>query len=71
MTTNWPRFWSTPFKYMRWAAVEKPALFYSIVIGAVGPISLLIVPPLRQRMGIERRPLIIKTYPSMLIYTCI
>jgi hypothetical protein len=58
-----PQFWSTPIRYIRWASVEKPALLYSVVIGAVGPVMLFTVPPIRRRLGakpIEQIPL---TYP--------
>jgi hypothetical protein len=66
MAANWPRFWSTPFKYMRWAAGEYPALFYPTIIGTLGPIALVTLTPLRRRFLYEDKPLIPKTYPSEL-----
>jgi hypothetical protein len=59
-----PFFFSTPLRYLRWASVNKPAYFYSIVIGCVGPIMVLTVPPVRRYMGQEQRPKIPMTYPS-------
>lgn len=46
-----PLFWSTPLKYCRWAAREKPALFWSVIIGAAGPVAVPIVPPIRNYFG--------------------
>ncbi|PQE15762.1 hypothetical protein CJF30_00006183 [Rutstroemia sp. NJR-2017a BBW] len=43
-----PRFFSQPVRYLRWAAVEKPAIFFSIVIGSAGPVVLLAAPPIRR-----------------------
>ncbi|EMD97356.1 hypothetical protein COCC4DRAFT_32490 [Bipolaris maydis ATCC 48331] len=58
-----PLFFRQPLRYMKWAAYNKPAYFYSIVIGLAGPIMLVTVPPIRRYMGeepIQRIPL---TYP--------
>lgn len=59
-----PRFFSQPLRYLRWAAIEKPAIFYSIVIGSMGPVTVLTVPPIRRMLGDEKRPEIPLTYPS-------
>ena len=59
-----PFFWRTPITYIRWAAHEKPALLWSVIIGGTGPIMLLAVPIIRRRMGYELRPQIPMTYPS-------
>ncbi|KAH6718428.1 hypothetical protein DL95DRAFT_341690 [Leptodontidium sp. 2 PMI_412] len=58
-----PRFFSQPLRYLRWAAIEKPAIFYSIVIGSMGPVTVLTVPPIRRMLGDEKRPEIPLTYP--------
>ncbi|KAG5983742.1 hypothetical protein E4U55_007270 [Claviceps digitariae] len=58
-----PIFWSAPVKYCRWAARERPAIFWSLVIGAIGPIALPIVPPIRRYFGdIDPAPVPV-TYP--------
>lgn len=49
---------------MRWASHEKPAIFYSIVIGCLGPVITVIVPPIRRRLGDGPREMIPLTYPS-------
>ncbi|PMD63347.1 uncharacterized protein K444DRAFT_523188 [Hyaloscypha bicolor E] len=59
----YPRFFSQPFRYLRWAAIEKPAIFYSIVIGSLGPVLVFTVPPIRTRLGDPKRPEIPLTYP--------
>ncbi|KAK3363445.1 hypothetical protein B0T25DRAFT_562460 [Lasiosphaeria hispida] len=58
-----PHFWAAPIRYFRWAAREKPAYFWSVVIGAAGPVSLIVVPPLRHRFGDPDAPTIPMTYP--------
>ncbi|KAF3479712.1 NADH-ubiquinone oxidoreductase subunit [Arthroderma uncinatum] len=46
-----PFFFSQPFRYMRWASYEKPAIFYSLVIGSLGPVALFTLPPIRRYFG--------------------
>ncbi|KAK3044056.1 hypothetical protein LTS18_002284, partial [Coniosporium uncinatum] len=62
-TASSPRFWSTPLTYCRWASHEKPGIFYSILIGSLGPIIAIAAPPLRRRYGDGPRPKIPLTYP--------
>ncbi|PFH62826.1 hypothetical protein XA68_11607 [Ophiocordyceps unilateralis] len=58
-----PYFWSAPIGYCRWALRERPAIFWSIVIGAAGPIAMPIVPPLRRYFGDVDAPQVPVTYP--------
>jgi hypothetical protein len=59
-----PLFWSTPLKYCSWAARERPAFFWSVVVGAAGPILMPIVPPIRHMLGdIDPAPVPV-TYPG-------
>ncbi|KAH7256237.1 hypothetical protein BKA59DRAFT_521523 [Fusarium tricinctum] len=58
-----PLFWSTPLKYCRWAARERPALFWSVIIGAAGPVAMPIVPPIRHYFGDIDAPPVPVTYP--------
>lgn len=46
-----PQFFSTPLRYMRWAAHEKPAIFFSLLIGTTGPVLLASLPPIRRALG--------------------
>ncbi len=62
-----PRFFSTPLRYLRWVSFEKPAIFYSIVVGSLGPVFMVVVPPVRRRLGDGPREQIPLTYPSKLI----
>jgi hypothetical protein len=64
MSTS-PRFWATPIRYLRWASRERPAYFWSVAIGACGPLTLAIVPPVRRWLGDEDAPPIPLTYPGM------
>lgn len=59
-----PIFWSTPLKYCRWAARERPALFWSVIIGATGPVLMPIVPPIRYYFGDIDAPPVPVTYPG-------
>ncbi|KAJ5665140.1 NADH-ubiquinone oxidoreductase subunit [Penicillium maclennaniae] len=49
-----PQFWSTPLRYLRWASHEKPAIFWSLVIGSAGPVALVGPPPDPSRSRSER-----------------
>jgi len=61
-----PRFWATPIRYIRWSAREKPAYFWSVVIGSCGPLMLITVPPYRRWRGYEIPATVPMTYPSTL-----
>ncbi|GAP90171.1 putative NADH-ubiquinone oxidoreductase kda subunit [Rosellinia necatrix] len=63
MSNLTPRFWSGPLRYWRWASRERPALFWSCIIGGAGPVILFTVPPALKRLGYERAPPIPMTYP--------
>ncbi|QIW95628.1 hypothetical protein AMS68_001146 [Peltaster fructicola] len=54
---------ANPGRYMVWAARKKPAIFWSCVLGAIGPVMLVVVPPIRERLGDGPRPLVPFTYP--------
>ncbi|KAI6251067.1 NADH-ubiquinone oxidoreductase [Erysiphe necator] len=58
-----PRFFSQPLKFFHWASIEKPAIFWSCIIGSLGPISIIVVPPVRRLVGDNQRPPIPLTYP--------
>jgi hypothetical protein len=65
-----PQFWSTPLRYLRWASHEKPAFFYSIVVGSLGPVFLVGLPPIRRYFGdVDPEP-IPMTYPGENIPIC-
>jgi hypothetical protein len=59
-----PFFFKTPLRYLKWASINKPAYFYSIMVGCAGPVMLVTVPPLRRYMGNEQIPKIPMTYPG-------
>ncbi|KAI9676042.1 MAG: hypothetical protein M1817_000785 [Caeruleum heppii] len=63
MASTSPRFFQQPLRYLHWASIEKPAIFYSLILGSLGPVAMLVVPPLRQRFGDGRRERIPGTYP--------
>ncbi|KAK4701449.1 hypothetical protein P7C70_g4783, partial [Phenoliferia sp. Uapishka_3] len=53
------------YTYLQNVAHEQPAIFYSIIVGAVGPVLVLVVPEVRKSFfgwtPIERPP---TTYPG-------
>ncbi|RMY27662.1 hypothetical protein D0865_15958 [Hortaea werneckii] len=57
-------FFEAPAKYFRWAIRQKPAIFWSLVIGTMGPVMAFTVPPIRNYFGDGPRPQIPLTYPS-------
>ena len=63
-----PRFWRQPLRYMHWASVERPAIFWSCVVGCIGPIMVVTVPPIRRYFGDGERPPIPMTYPSKCLF---
>lgn len=64
MSSVGPRFWAGPLRYCRWSARERPAYFWSVVIGAAGPVALAVVPPVRRAFGDVDAPTVPMTYPS-------
>ncbi|KAG9240260.1 hypothetical protein BJ878DRAFT_430682 [Calycina marina] len=64
MSPIYPRFFKEPGRYVRWAAIEKPAIFWSIILGCMGPAMFVVAPPIRRIFGddkpIAKIPL---TYP--------
>jgi hypothetical protein len=65
MSGRAPFFWQQPIRYWRWSSRERPALFWSCVIGALGPVTLAVVPPIRHALGDYDAKPIPTTYPSM------
>ncbi|KAF2793978.1 hypothetical protein K505DRAFT_325068 [Melanomma pulvis-pyrius CBS 109.77] len=63
MSATSPAFYKTPIRYLRWASVNKPAYFYSIVVGLTGPVMMVAVPPVRRYFGDGPRPKVPMTYP--------
>ncbi|CAI6341087.1 unnamed protein product [Periconia digitata] len=63
MASTQPFFFQQPLRYLRWISINKPAYFYSIVIGSIGPVMVFTVPPIRRYLGYERSPRIPQTYP--------
>jgi len=59
-----PRFFQQPLRYLKWTSINKPAYFYSCVVGTAGPVLVLTVPPIRRYMGEEQIAKIPMTYPS-------
>lgn len=49
-------------------AHESPVIFYSCILGSIGPIMVLTVPPLRERMGYKPAEMIPSTYPCTFEY---
>ena len=59
-----PFFFKEPFRYLRWASINKPAYFYSICVGLAGPGIVAVVVPTRRYLGYERIAKVPQTYPS-------
>ena len=62
-----PRFFQQPLRYLRWASHEKPAIFYSFIVGSLGPAMFVVGPTIRRWLGDDyERERVPMTYPSML-----
>jgi hypothetical protein len=64
MSALTPRFWANPIRFVKYAAREKPAYFWSVVLGSMGPLMMVVVPPIRRAVGDYDAPPIPLTYPS-------
>ncbi|KAL6310263.1 hypothetical protein BKA93DRAFT_888917 [Sparassis latifolia] len=51
------------YRYLQRQAHEAPVIFYSCCIGGLGPLVLITVPPLRERLGWKPAEPIPTTYP--------
>ncbi|CEJ90381.1 Putative NADH-ubiquinone oxidoreductase 9.5 kDa subunit [[Torrubiella] hemipterigena] len=58
-----PHFWAAPLRYCAWAARERPAYFWSVVIGGIGPAAMPFAPAIRRAFGdVDPAPIPV-TYP--------
>lgn len=44
-------------------AHENPVIFYSVIIGSIGPIFAITIPPIRERYGYRPAEMIPTSYP--------
>ncbi|UZJ53254.1 hypothetical protein CBS101457_002574 [Exobasidium rhododendri] len=51
------------FRYLQNSAHEKPIIFFSLIIGAIGPIAVVTVPNIRRRYGWQPSERIPTSYP--------
>ncbi|EPQ53044.1 hypothetical protein GLOTRDRAFT_45584 [Gloeophyllum trabeum ATCC 11539] len=51
------------YRYLQRQAHESPVIFFSCVLGGLGPFMLITVPPIRERLGYKPAPPIPTTYP--------
>ncbi|TDL19621.1 hypothetical protein BD410DRAFT_773832 [Rickenella mellea] len=51
------------YRYLQRQAHESPVIFYSCVLGAIGPVMLVTVPPIRRYYGWRKPEEIPTTYP--------
>ncbi|KAJ7158747.1 hypothetical protein C8R46DRAFT_1110161 [Mycena filopes] len=51
------------YRVLQRNAHESPVIFFSCVIGAIGPILLITVPPIKERLGYKAAEAIPLSYP--------
>jgi len=51
------------YRYFQRQAHEQPVIFYSVVVGLIGPVMVLTVPSIRKRYGWKPAEAIPTTYP--------
>ncbi|KKA27600.1 hypothetical protein TD95_001436 [Thielaviopsis punctulata] len=58
-----PRFFAAPLPFLRWSMRERPAYFWSIVLGVAGPVGMATIPPIRHALGDVDAPPLPVMYP--------
>ncbi|KDQ07097.1 hypothetical protein BOTBODRAFT_39079 [Botryobasidium botryosum FD-172 SS1] len=51
------------YRYLRQSAHERPVIFWSILLGSIGPVAVGVVPPVRKSFGWKPAERIPTTYP--------
>ncbi|KAF8071949.1 hypothetical protein FPV67DRAFT_909165 [Lyophyllum atratum] len=51
------------YRYLQRQAHENTVLFYSCVIGAIGPVMVVTIPPIRERLGYRPAEPVPTSYP--------
>ncbi|KAL4248195.1 NADH-ubiquinone oxidoreductase 9.5 kDa subunit [Abortiporus biennis] len=51
------------YRYLQRQAHEQPVIFYSVVLGLIGPVMLVTVPPIRRSFGWKPAEVIPTSYP--------
>ncbi|KZT65713.1 hypothetical protein DAEQUDRAFT_814109 [Daedalea quercina L-15889] len=51
------------YRYLQRQAHEQPVIFYSCVLGLIGPVMLVTVPPIREAFGYKSPERVPTTYP--------
>ncbi|KAI0357142.1 hypothetical protein OH77DRAFT_135260 [Trametes cingulata] len=51
------------YRYLQRQAHEQPVIFYSVVIGLIGPLMVITVPPIRKSLGYKNSEPIPTSYP--------
>ncbi|KAF8227315.1 hypothetical protein L208DRAFT_1297332 [Tricholoma matsutake] len=51
------------YRYIQRQAHENTVLFYSVVLGLVGPVMVVAVPPIREHFGYKPAEMVPATYP--------
>ncbi|CAL1701710.1 unnamed protein product [Somion occarium] len=51
------------YRYLQKQAHEQPVIFYSCVLGVIGPVMVVVVPPIRKKFGWRKPEEIPTSYP--------
>ncbi|KAK0528998.1 n19m, NADH-ubiquinone oxidoreductase 9.5 kDa subunit [Tilletia horrida] len=51
------------YRYLQRSAHEQPVVFYSLLIGSVGPVLVVTVPAIRRKYGFKPAERIPSSYP--------
>ncbi|EJF60880.1 hypothetical protein BD309DRAFT_306694 [Dichomitus squalens] len=55
--------WTRTYRYLQRQAHEQPVIFYSVIIGLIGPVMVVTVPPIRKSLGWKPAEPIPTSYP--------
>ncbi|KAF9449541.1 hypothetical protein P691DRAFT_812299 [Macrolepiota fuliginosa MF-IS2] len=51
------------YRYLQRQAHESPVIFYSVVLGTIGPVMVATIPPIREHFGYRPAEMVPTTYP--------
>ncbi|KZT30101.1 hypothetical protein NEOLEDRAFT_1054965 [Neolentinus lepideus HHB14362 ss-1] len=51
------------YRYLHRQAHENPVILFSVILGSLGPVTMIVVPQIRARLGYKPAPPIPTSYP--------
>ncbi|KAL9714105.1 n19m, NADH-ubiquinone oxidoreductase 9.5 kDa subunit [Leucoagaricus gongylophorus] len=58
------------YRYLQRQAHESPVIFYSVILGTIGPVMAITIPPIREHFGYRPAEMIPTSYPRVFYEIC-